>query len=149
MLPVPPVAPPHWWRFQTRIGRDHYIRVDTCDYSVHPRAIGHRVLVRADNEDITVTLTDTPSTGAGTETVARHPRCWARHQTLTDPEHAEAARLLRGEVWHQQAAGAATAHTAALAPDNLGVEVEQRELGTYDRMFTLIEGGGGKEEADT
>ncbi|WP_405691361.1 hypothetical protein [Streptomyces sp. NBC_00057] len=74
---------------------------------------------------------------------ADRPRC------LHHFPHAEAARLLRGEVWHQQAARTATAHTAALAPDNLGVEVEQRELGTYDRMFTLIEGGGGKEEADT
>jgi helix-turn-helix resolvase-like protein len=90
------------------------------------------------------------SGGAGAVVVARHPRCWARHQTLTDPGHAEAARLLRGEVWHQQAARAATARRAlALAPDNLGVEVEQRELGSYDRMFTLIEGGAGTKEADT
>ena len=153
MLPVPPITPPHWWRFTARIGRDHYIRVDTCDYSVHPRAIGHRVTVRADNQEITVTLTDIPGTSTGPgagAVVARHPRCWARHQTLTDPGHAQAARLLRGEIWHQQAARAATARRAlALAPDNLGVEVEQRELDSYDRMFTLIEGGAGNEERDT
>ncbi|MDU9001832.1 hypothetical protein [Streptomyces mirabilis] len=46
----------------------------------------------------------------------------------------------------RQAARAATARAAALAPDSLGIEVEQRELGAYDRMFTLIEGGGGKED---
>ncbi|MFD9515627.1 Mu transposase domain-containing protein [Streptomyces mirabilis] len=40
MLALPPVDPPRWWRFATRIARDHYIRVDTCDYSVHPLAIG-------------------------------------------------------------------------------------------------------------
>jgi hypothetical protein len=39
-----------------------------------------------------------------------------------------------------------TAQTALLAADSLGTKVGQRELGTYDRMFTLIEGGGGKEE---
>ena len=138
MLTVPPVSPPHWWRFHTRIGRDHYIRVDTNDYSVHPRAIGHRVLVRADTEEITVTC--------GNDIVARHSRCWARHQSLTDPEHAAAANVLRGEVIHQQAARAHAARAALLAPDSLGIEVEQRELGTYDRMFTLIEGGAGKED---
>jgi transposase len=138
MLPLPPVAPPHWWPSRTRLGRDHYVRVDTNDYSVHPRAIGRTVTVRADTEEITVTC--------GDDVVARHARCWARHQSITDPEHAAAARALRGELIHQQAARAATARAAALAPDSLGIEVEQRELGTYDRMFTLIEGGGGKED---
>jgi hypothetical protein len=139
MLTIPPVTPPHWWRFHTRIGRDHYIRAGTCDYSVHPRAIGKTVMVRADNEEVTVTA-------AGGEVVARHTRCWARHQSLTDPDHAAAARVLRGEAIHQQAARAATARAAAPAPDSLGVEVGQRELDTYDRMFTLIEGGAGKED---
>jgi hypothetical protein len=82
----------------------------------------------------------------GDDVVARHARCWARHQSVTDPEHAAAARVLREEVWQQKAARAAAARAALLAPDSLGIEVEQRELGTYDRMFTLIEGGGGKED---
>ncbi|QEV03612.1 MULTISPECIES: IS21 family transposase [Streptomyces] len=138
MLTIPPVAPPHWWPLRVRIGRDHYIRVDTNDYSVHPRVIGRTVTVHADNEEITVTC--------GDDVVARHARCWARHQSLTDPDHAAAANLMRGEVIHQQAARAATARAAVLAPDSLGIEVEQRELGTYDRMFTLIEGGAGKED---
>ncbi|WP_371480411.1 IS21 family transposase [Kitasatospora sp. NBC_00315] len=138
MLTVPPVGPPNWWRFHTRIGRDHYIRVDTNDYSVHPRAIGRTVMVRTDTEEITVTC--------GNDIVARHTRCWARHQTLTDPEHAAAADIMRGEVIHQHAARAHAARAALLAPDSLGIEVEQRELGTYDRMFTLIEGGAGKED---
>ncbi|MBT2402089.1 hypothetical protein J7I97_04635 [Streptomyces sp. ISL-87] len=96
------------------------------------------MMVRADTEEVTVTC--------GNDIVARHTRCWACHQSLTDPEHAAAARLLRGEVIHQAAARAHAARAAALAPDSLGIEVEQRELGTYDRMFTLIEGGAGKED---
>ncbi|MEU5032500.1 IS21 family transposase [Streptomyces milbemycinicus] len=139
MLKVPPVSPPHWWRFHTRIGRDHYVRVDTNDYSVHPRAIGRTVMVRADNEEVTVIA-------SSNDVVARHTRCWARHQSLTDPEHAAAADILRGQAIHQQAARAATAHAAMLGPDSLGIDVEQRELATYDRMFTLIEGGAGKED---
>ncbi|MFE7531856.1 hypothetical protein ACFU7Y_40095 [Kitasatospora sp. NPDC057542] len=138
MLAVPPVGPPAWWPLRTRLGRDHYIRVDTNDYSVHPRAIGRLVTVQADTEEITVTC--------GEDVMARHARCWARHQSITDPEHAAAARHLREEVRQQQAARARTARAAFLAPDGLGVEVEQRELATYDRIFTLIEGGAGEED---
>ncbi|WP_159058881.1 Mu transposase domain-containing protein [Streptomyces caeruleatus] len=58
MLAIPPVGPPHWWPLRTRLGRDHYIRVDANDYSVHPRAIGHIVTVNADTEEITVTCGD-------------------------------------------------------------------------------------------
>ncbi|MEV6118850.1 hypothetical protein AB0L59_41930 [Streptomyces sp. NPDC052109] len=36
MLTLPAVDPPTWWRFATRLRRDHYVRVDTCDYSVDP-----------------------------------------------------------------------------------------------------------------
>ncbi|WP_316784822.1 IS21 family transposase [Streptomyces sasae] len=145
MLTLPPVGPPAWWKFQTRIGRDHYIRVDTCDYSVHPRAIGKLVVVRSDTEEVTVL--------AGEEVVARHARCWARHQTITDPEHAAASARMRGDFRHQQAARARDRRLAATGtgPPQL-VEVEQRELGSYDRMFTLIEGGatttGETEEGD-
>nr|WP_257018876.1 hypothetical protein [Streptomyces sp. TLI_235] len=77
MLAIPPVRPPTWWPLRTRLGRDHYIRVDTNDYSVHPRAISHLVTVQADTEEITVTC--------GEGMVAHHARCWARHQSITDP----------------------------------------------------------------
>ncbi|MFI1291772.1 Mu transposase domain-containing protein [Streptomyces sp. NPDC020792] len=143
MLALPPVAPPNWWPLHTRLGRDHYIRVDTCDYSVHPRAIGQQITVRADTEEVIAT------TRAG-ETVAHHSRCWARHQTITDPEHAAAAEILRGQTIRQRAsharARARARGLAGLAPDDLGVEVEQRQLGSYDRIFTLIEGGAAKED---
>ncbi|MGW3076116.1 Mu transposase domain-containing protein [Kitasatospora sp. NPDC001132] len=91
-----------------------------------------RVGLAGQRAEVTVTC--------GDEIVARHPRCCARHQSLTDPDH------MRGEVIHQQAARAAITRAAMLAPDSLGIEVEQRELGIYDRMFTLIEGGAGKED---
>ncbi|MFB7784064.1 hypothetical protein ACFC1D_15320 [Streptomyces vinaceus] len=54
MLALPAADPPAWWRFQTRLGRDHYVRVDTCDYSVDPAAIGHHVTVLCDNEKVIV-----------------------------------------------------------------------------------------------
>ncbi|MFF7216960.1 IS21 family transposase [Streptomyces sp. NPDC008238] len=135
MLALPPVAPPNWWPRTIRLGRDHYIRVDTCDYSVHPRAIGHRITVRTDTDSIVVTC--------GNDVVARHGRCWARHQTITDPEHAVAARHLRDQA--RPPVRTTTALSTALAKDDWGIEVEQRALGSYDRIFTLIEGGAGKD----
>jgi hypothetical protein len=90
MVSLSPVSPPAWWRSQVRIGRDHWVRVDTNDYSVHPQAIGRTVQVTVTAEQVTA-LT-------GTTVVARHERCRARHQTITDPGHAAAAAVMRGRV---------------------------------------------------
>jgi transposase len=140
MLVLPPVDPPHWWPVRTRIGRDHYIRLGTCDYSVHPRAIGRAVTVRSDTREVRVTTTEG-------EVVARHPRCWAAHQTLTDPEHAAAAAVMRADyLLDRRARGAAgSAAGCAAGAAEWDVEVEQRDLVSYDRVFTLIEGGAGKD----
>ncbi|MFD3657591.1 hypothetical protein [Streptomyces sp. NPDC058620] len=142
MLTLPPVDPPRWWRFATRIGRDHYVRVDTCDFSVHLLAIGKKVQVRTDTDEVIVTLTP------GGAEVARHPRCWAKQQTITDPVHARAAALLRGDYRHQQASRALTARQAGDATAADLVEVEQRQLDSHERMFTLIECGGGHDEPE-
>ncbi|MFI9603214.1 hypothetical protein ACIHCX_25775 [Streptomyces sp. NPDC052043] len=64
----------------------------------------------------------------------------------TDPEHAAAAEILRGQAIRQRTSHARARGLAGLAPDDLGVEVEQRWLGSYDRIFTLIEGGAAKED---
>jgi len=80
MLTIPPVAPPNWWPLRTRLGRDHCIRLDTCDYSVHPRAIGHVVQVRSDTEEITVTCGDDVSRRA---LRARRPR--RQHSSCRNP----------------------------------------------------------------
>jgi transposase len=132
MLPIPPVAPPAWWPVHTRLGRDHYVRVGTCDYSVHPRAIGARVSVHTDTEEVVVR--------AGQEIVARHPRCWAAHQTLTDPGHAAAAAAMRA-AFRQQRALCGQDGSALAAAGAGEVEVEQRDLAVYDRAFTVIDGG--------
>jgi hypothetical protein len=110
MMTLPPVLPDPALVETKRLGRDHWVRVDTCDYSVHPRAIGRRVEVRVDLDEVVVTC-------AGTE-VARHPRSWAKHRTITDPAH-EIARKVMG------------AFAAAMA-DELD-EVEVRDLSVYDR----------------
>ncbi len=87
MIPLPPVAPVTGWRHWSRLPRDHYVRLDANDYSVHPSAIGRRIEVIADLGSVRV--------GCDGQVVAGHDRAWARHQTITDPAHMAAARALR------------------------------------------------------
>src|SRR5215203_821730 len=115
MLGFPPVLPDPARRFSVRLARDHYVRVDTCDYSINPRFIGRRI-------DVRVTLDDVIATCAGVE-VARHRRCLATHQTLTLPEHGQIARTMRVE----QTVVDAFHHAF----------VEQRDLTVYDRAVGL------------
>jgi hypothetical protein len=85
--------------------------LDSNDYSVHPSAVGPRVLIRADLDRVRVWCD-----GA---VVADHDRIWARHQTISDPGHVKAARMLR-----QQRFTVVRPATEA--------EVEQRRLADYD-----------------
>lgn len=89
MLALPPVAPVVGWRSTTRLARDHYLRLDGNDYSVHPAVIGRRIEVVAD-------LTRVQAHCDG-QLVADHQRLWAKHQTVSAPEHVAAARALRRE----------------------------------------------------
>ncbi len=110
MMALPPVLPDPAWVETKRLGRDHWVRVDTCDYSVHPRAIGRRVEVRMDLDEVVVTC-------AG-DVVARHLRSWAKHRTLTDPAHEVARKVM---------------HAFAAALTETDDEVEVRDLSVYDR----------------
>ena len=87
MLGLPPVAPQTGWRAQTRLARDHYVRVDANDYSVHPAAIGRRIQVSADLARVRAHCEG--------QVVADHERAWAWHQSISDPAHVAAARALR------------------------------------------------------
>ncbi len=121
MLTLPPVSPALGWSTSLRLPRDHYVRLDSNDYSVHPAAVGRRVEVSAGLATVTVTC-------AGRQ-VARHIRCWARHQSITDAEHVDAARTLRRETTTAVGKPAVEALAAA--------EVETRSLSAYDAAFGL------------
>jgi hypothetical protein len=124
MLPLPPVAPVTGWHTWLRLPRDHYVRLDSNDYSVHPAVIGRRVEVTADLERVRVW-------GEG-RLVADHERCWARHQTLSDPAHLQAAAKLRRD---RAAVGASIRHGGQ-------AEVQLRCLADYDAAFGLHDGEG-------
>jgi transposase len=116
MLALPPVAPATGWRFAARLARDHYIRLDANDYSVHPAVIGRRIEVIAGLDRVGVVCDG--------RAVADHQRSWAWHQTITDPGHLDAARALR------QLRGVALRPV----PGPREGEVEQRDLAVYDRL---------------
>lgn len=83
MLPLPPVAPALGWSNRVRLGRDYYVRVDSCDYSVDPALIGRFVDVTADLDRVQVRHEG--------RLIASHDRTWARGMTITDPDHVATA----------------------------------------------------------
>jgi transposase len=121
MLALPPVPPATGWRSSARLARDHYVRLDGNDYSVHPSAIGRRIEVIAGLDRVRVICDG--------RAVADHERIWAWHQTITDPAHHAAAKALR-----RQRAG-------VLRPVG-EPEVEQRNLADYDTALGLSADGG-------
>lgn len=114
MLALPPIAPPVGLRFQIRLPRDYYVRVHSCDYSVHPSAIGRMVDVTAGLDRVQVRL-------AG-QLVADHARSWGSALTITDPTHVLAARRLREAFQSPRTVPVAT-------------EVVARDLADYDTAF--------------
>ncbi len=122
MLALPPVAPVSGRRLATRLARDHYVRLDSNDYSVHPSVIGRRIEVIADLGRVRVLCEG--------RVVADHERIWAWHQTISDPEHVAAARALRRE------------RVGVLRPV-AEPDVEQRPLSDYDTALGLDDLDGG------
>ena len=118
MLPLPPVAASTGWRSALRLPRDHYVRLDGNDYSVDPVVIGRRIEVRADLDRVWAVCDG--------RVVADHARVWAKHQTIHDPAHVAAARLLRQQRL-----------TVMTAPPDTDVQI--RSLADYDAAFGLTE----------
>jgi transposase len=119
MLTLPQVPPTLGWRHQVRLPRDHYVRVDGNDYSVDPAVVGRKVQVVADLATVSVSC-------AG-RVVAAHERCWARHQSITDPAHHTTALALAAQ---------ARKSTRGAEPEL----VEERDLSVYDTAFGLTDG---------
>jgi transposase len=118
MLTLPPVPPTTGWEHTLRLPRDHYVRLDSNDYSVHPSAVGRRILVRADLDRVQVWCEG--------GLVADHERVWARHQTISDPAHVRAAQLLRQQRF-------------AVVPPVAETEVAQRRLADYDAALGVAD----------
>jgi hypothetical protein len=120
MLPLPPVAPALGWVNRVRLGRDYYVRLDSSDYSVDPAVIGRFVDVAADLSRVEVRHQG--------RLVAAHDRVWARGQTMTDPTHLAAAKVLREQFQQPR---------PTPDPDDGLVRDLTRDLADYDRAFGL------------
>ena len=121
MLTLPPVAPVVETATAVRLGRDYYVRVAGNDYSVDPTAIGQLVEVRTTLAEVTVARSG--------RVLARHQRCWAARQTLTDPDHVQTAAQLRHQFQHR---------TGVTEPEH-----PVRDLADYDRAFGVDFTGAG------
>jgi transposase len=128
MLSLPPVAPATGWRASTRLARDHYIRLDSNDYSVHPAVIGRRIEIIADLDRVRAVCDG--------RLVADHERIWAWHQTISDPEHVTAATALRRD------------RIALLRPAPQP-EVQIRALADYDTALGLDDTAPDTPDLDT
>lgn len=115
MLPLPPVPPVVGWSNEIRLGRDYYVRIDTNDYSADPAHIGRLVAVHADLERVTVRL--------DRRLIADHDRVRARHVTVTDAVHLDAAAPLREEFGRPR--------------NRVDDDALVRDLADYDRAFGL------------
>ena len=67
----------------------------------------------------------------GAVVIGEHERCWARQQTITDPQHRKAADAMRQAFQDRTAAGRGPAVT----------DVQERDLSAYDRVFGLDDEG--------
>jgi transposase len=117
MLPLPPVLPDVAFRKTVRLPRDHWVRVGSCDYSVHPGAIGRLVEVACDLQRVTVRL--------GEQVVADHARSFVPHRTITCPEHDAVRKVI-------------TAFRATLLELEAEDDVEERDLASYDRALKVV-----------
>lgn len=112
MRALPEPLPDTERRFVMRVPQQPYLRFDTNDYSLDPRAAGRRVEVRVSQRQVSAIALDSG------ELVARHRRSFAKHLTFTDPSHQALLDQLRG--------------ARRRGPE---VEVELRPLERYDALI--------------
>lgn len=112
MRPLPEQMPDTDRRFVMRVPQQPYLRFDTNDYSLDPRAAGRRVEVRATQREITARELGTGALAAS------HRRSFAKGLAFTDPAHQQLLDQLRG--------------TRRRGPQ---VEVELRSLDRYDALI--------------
>jgi transposase len=112
MRPLPDPMPQTDKRFIVRVPPQPYMRVDTNDYSVDPRAVGKRVEVRVGQRKVTAIALETA------EVVASHQRSFAKRRTFTDPDHQALLDVLRGR-----------------RRERVDVKVAERPLARYDALI--------------
>jgi transposase len=88
---LPEFAPDCRETLSLKVHSDFALRFDGNFYSVPPWAIGKTVIVKADNQTITIYHQE--------KTLATHTRCWQKRQRIELPAHREAAFKRRPQEW--------------------------------------------------
>ena len=94
MRPLPEHLPDCRETTLARVHSDFSIRFDGNSYSVPPWAIGREVIVKADQQTLTIYLKD--------KAIASHSRSWERKQRIEQEEHRDAARKHSLRHWLSQ-----------------------------------------------
>lgn len=101
---------------QIRLPRNYYVTVDSNHYSVNPVMIGRLVTVITDLNTVTILSPEGEIMGC-------HRRCWAKHQTITDPSHRQVAVDMREHL-----------RLVKTTPPVLETPVQAPNLDIYDRL---------------
>lgn len=91
LQPLPEFVPDCRETLSLKVHSDFAVRFDSNFYSVPPWAIGKTVIVKADNQTVTIYHHD--------KTLATHTRCWEKKQRIELPAHREAAFKRRPQEW--------------------------------------------------
>lgn len=94
MQPLPALLPDCREMAICPVYSDFSIRFDSNAYTVPPWAIDKKVVVKADNQTLTVYFKDKP--------IATHPRSWERKKRIELPAHHDAARKHQRSLWRSQ-----------------------------------------------
>ena len=113
-----------WARFSQRLPRDHYVRLDGNDYSVHPSVIGRRIEISRDLQQIAG-----PSATGGSSPTTTGPG------QDTRPSAATPSTCHRGRSAPPGTPGASCARHPDLRSSN-------RDLADYDTIFDVEDGMG-------
>jgi len=78
-------------------GKTIYVRFDLNDYSIPPQAVGRPLILVASQDCIRIL--------DGTAEIARHRRCYDRHERILDPAHQEALLAEKRKAFGATATG--------------------------------------------
>ncbi len=91
MTPLPQLLPDCREKALAKVHSDFSVRFDGNTYTVPPWTIGKQVLIKADNDTVTVYFKQ--------KTIATHPRSWKRKQRIELAHHREAAKRQKHRDW--------------------------------------------------
>lgn len=74
--------------------KDFAVRYDANIYTVPPWAIGKQVVLKADQENVTIYYQD--------KKIAAHKRCWSKRKRVETPSHREQVKKIQRKLWYDK-----------------------------------------------